>query len=205
MKIAVCTAWGNDPSVIRMIESIPKDWDIFLVEGRFSYSKLPEFCDLELVKKVMKFPNVKILHRSGLEFDVRNRYLEEMKGYDFALMLDTDEHIIEYDHVDFENSVKDLKESYHLIDVLYNGQSKQQGRFFVKPFNWRYHNSHKYITNGKIVKAVFEADSMIKGIKVIHDDSIRSKELQETIEEYQQHLWKLESGRNLRQEIPQYD
>lgn len=192
-KVAIGICWGQDPCIFRLLDSIPKEWKIYVIDGRFTNSKLEtEYASKKLRGRVSSYPNVELCNRSGMEYDVRNKYLEEMGGYDYAIMLDTDEYIIEYNKEVFEEHIKKLKEGYHLIDVWYDNEQRQQGRFFINPNNWRYHKSHKYVTNGKEVKAIYKADSVILGITVRHDDAPRPEELKQIIEDYQQQLWKYE-------------
>lgn len=197
MKIAVVTVWGNDPLIFKMIESIPTWWDIILVEGTFTDSKVANHANSEYVTRLEQYPNVKLYHRSGLEYQVRNKYLEEMDGeeeeYDYALMMDSDEIITNYHEIEFCESLKGLKEGYYLIDSLYADGIRQQGRLFVSPANFRYHKSHKYlIHNDSSISAIFHAKKGLKGISLRHDDSDRPQDLKQNIEEYQYKLWKYE-------------
>ena len=196
MKISVVTVWGNDPLIFRMIQSVPKWWDIILVEGTFTDSKIPNHPNPEYLEQLKTYSNVTLFHRSGLEYEVRNKYLEQLEGYDYALMMDSDEYIEEYNEIQFCASIKRLNEGYYLIDSMYGDELREQGRFFVNPYNFRYHNSHKYIINNNVTSAIFHAKKGLEGIALRHDDSLRPDIIKQDIEEYQQKLWIYESEMN---------
>ena len=192
MNIAIVTVWYNDPSIIRMIESIPKEWPIIISYGLFTDSKAKE--DLTLYNRVLLYPNVTIVERNGLEVDIRNRYMEEMKGFDYCLMMDSDEFITRYDETEFEESITSLEHDLHMIrftgDIV-------NGRFFVNPSQWRYFKSHKFITDGKVTRSISKGGKTVDGIVLGYNEDMRSKELQDVINDYQDKLWEYESDHNI--------
>ncbi len=175
-----------------MVRSIPKEWQIFIIEGQFTNSKIPSKLDKEIIKEMDKRLNVRVLHRDGMEFEVRNKYLEQLNQYEFALMMDSDEYIEEFNHSIFTDSILELEQDIYLIDIKYGQEVRQQGRFFVIPTDFRYFKSHKYLKlKGRII-GVNSAKKGVKGIVLRHDDSSRPKDIKNKIEEYQKKLWKYE-------------
>ena len=99
-RISICvgTVWYQDPSIFRMIESIPKEWDILIVDGVFTGSDAKEkYSSEELRDEILTYPNTKLFNRADLEYKVRNKYHEESEDYDYCLVIDSDEWITEFD------------------------------------------------------------------------------------------------------------
>lgn len=190
--IAVCTAWYNDPSIIRMIESIPSDWDIILSYGLFTNCKAKE--DIKLLDKVRTYRNVRIVRGYGLEVDIRNRYMEEMSPYDNMIMIDSDEYIMTLNREIFELHIQDLEYGLHMVE--FEGKLVN-GRFFVTPEKWRYHKSHKFITDGTTIQNINTGVSTIQGILLGHDENMRPQQIKDDINEYQKQLWAYESLNNI--------
>ena len=86
-RICVGTVWYNDPSIFRMIDSIPEEWDIMIIDGRFTGSPAKdEYSSKYLRDKILTYPNTTIHDKTGMEYEVRNTYLENSEGYDYCII-----------------------------------------------------------------------------------------------------------------------
>jgi hypothetical protein len=192
LRIAVGISWFADPLIVRTLASIPDDWDILLIDGRYDYyDSSRKKSETELVRTVRNQSNVKYSAFSGPEHEKRNQYLKKARKYQYMLILDSDEYITEYDQQKFEDSLRWLNHGLHLVSFINkNGLPTQYGRLLVNPHQWRYKDSHKYITDGKETRPVSQADGIVTGITVRHDDTNRPELLKQDIEAYQKELWK---------------
>ncbi len=194
MKIAVGVCWGQDPSIFRLLDSIPKSWKVFVIDGRFTNSNFKnEYSSKELRNQLNMYPNVEIHKRAGMEYYVRDLYFELMEGYDYGLVIDSDEYIIYFDEKIFLENIKTL-DSLHLLEYQ---NTIHYGRFFVKPSRWRHYKSHKFVRRSGVVQSISQAQKVVKGLILAHDENLRSKPLQDIINAYQKQLWKYENENNI--------
>lgn len=194
-NICVGTVFHDDPSIFRMIDSIPESWEIIIIDGRFTGSRAKEeFSSKYLRSKILTYPNTTILDGIGMEYENRNRYLEASEWFDFLMVLDSDEWIDEFNPELFYNYISHLTEGLHSIE---GDDYKYHSRLHVKPSEWRYYKSHKYFKHNGEIRNVNKGDSKVNGIKISMNDDLRSKELINTIHEYQKQLWKYEDTLDL--------
>jgi hypothetical protein len=180
MRVAVITVWYNDPSIIRMLDSIPKDWDIYVIHSLFNGCDLQN--DEDLVEKVKNYDNVVISEKNGEEWEVRQYSMDITDIYDVRIILDSDEFIINYDESTFEDEIHELFKGYYAINCIKNDKLTNYGRVFINE-DVTYLKSHKYLNVGK-PKDIFHS------ILIETNDDLRSTQIKNAIEEYQQELWK---------------
>lgn len=194
MKICVGTVWYNDPSIFRMIESIPKDWTILVVDGKFTGSPAKEDYSNEKIRnQVMSYPNVSLFDKTGMEYEVRNAYMQATIGYDYCLVIDSDEWITSLDkEVFYDNLKKSVFGTYLLEYNKGTTENTQYGRLIVDPHKWRHWKSHRFLEYNGHVTGIAEAGPMVKGIQLAFNEDLRPQELKDTIEQYQKQLWKHE-------------
>ncbi len=188
-RICVGLVWYEDPSVFRTIDSIPEDWEIIIVDGRFEGSKAEtEYSSEELRYKVKKYKNVTLIDFSGMEYQSRSVYFEHSEGFDILIVIDSDEWISYFDAELFYNYVKRLESGKHTINLV--PKNSWIPRLFVDPSKWRYYKSHRNLKydDGEI-QNVSRGDSRVNGIEISTNEDLRSDKLKKTIQEYQDQLW----------------
>ena len=172
-----------------MIESIPKEWDIIVVDGRWTGSESPDkLSPKHLRDKVITYKNVTLIDFNGMEFESRNVYFEHSEYFDFLLQIDSDEWITTLDKELFYNYINKLESGMHTLPFDNNHTS----RLYVHPFDWRYWKSHKYLKHKGIIQQINRPDSRVNGIELSTNEDLRSDELKKTIKDYQKQLWKYE-------------
>ena len=191
-RVCVGTVWFQDPSIFRMLDSIPKDWTVFVIDGRWiGSSALEKQSSKYLRDKVDMYQNVELITMPDIEeWDSRNTYHVLSRYYEYMLVIDSDECITELDIERFYNFITIMPEDLYLLEFERNGEQSQRGRFMVNPFAWRHKLSHKwFVHDGKLKKISHASYPVIKGIKLKTDESLRPKELKDQINMYQEWLW----------------
>lgn len=174
-----------------MIDSIPEEWDIMIIDGRFTGSSAKEeYSPKHLRDKILTYPNTSILNKTGMEHEVRNTYLENSDGYDYCLIIDSDEYIVQFDDELFYESLGELNHGLHLLEYNKGKPSHTQyGRVIVNPSEWTYINSHKFLKSRGSITQISHGDSLLRGIRMEFNEDLRPLELQNTINKYQEWLW----------------
>ena len=192
-RICVGLVWYEDPSIFRTIDSIPEEWEIIVVDGRFEGSEAPtEYSSKYLRDKVRTYKNVTLLDFSGMEYMSRNKYLESSSCFDICIQIDSDEWISYFNEELFYNYVSKLKSGKHSIELV--PKDKWIPKLLINPYRWRYYLSHRLLKyDDGDIQSVSRGDSRVNGIEISTNDDLRPRELKKYIEDYQDKLWAYET------------
>ena len=180
-----------------MIESIPTQWEIIVVDGRWTGNKAPDkFSSKDLRDKVESYKNVTLIEYSGMEFEARNKYFEASSSFDILILIDSDEWISNFNEEIFYNYISHLTEGKHKIESPQSNSFIP--RLFINPYRWRYYKSHKFLKfDDGAIENISHGVSVVNGIEISTDDKLRPAELAKYIEEYQKQLWKYETEQGI--------
>jgi hypothetical protein len=190
--IAFGICWYDDPSIFRLLDSLPKESKKIVVDGRFKLSEYPyKLSHPSLRKSVLEYDNIRLIDAPDLmEQDKRNTYLKEMKDYDFGIMLDSDEWLVE---VDWDMVLEALAElprqpAMHGIDCYYSGNDvTPYPRIFVMPSSIKHFKTHNiFDVGGNIMRS--PNTKPLKGIRMRMNDEMRSDKYLKESSNYQKNM-----------------
>ena len=178
-----------------MIDSIPKEWEIIVIDGRWTGNKAPDkFSSKDLRDKVESYKNVTLVDGNDMEFEARNQYFERAEMFDILITIDSDEWIGTLNEELFYNYINNLDGGMHYLE--FSNTHKSGSRLYVNPFEWRYYKSHKYLKHNGKIQQINRPDSMVNGIELLTNDDLRTEEMIKYINDYQKQLWKYEDTLN---------
>jgi hypothetical protein len=197
MKLAAGIIFFNDlPSLQRCLYTLINDIDIiFAIDGKFP--EFPGSSDLstdgsrELVKS---FSRCKLIDFPKSEFEKRSKYLQlcEESNVDVLLIIDSDEYVLENaDWKTFKENLKTMivdrdkcSRNVYAVDLQINSNNDKflsYPRIWYKPYEMEYYgDKHYYFRNKYGLKdnLSHQADhsvNTIKGIRLGHDHTLRTK------------------------------
>lgn len=189
VSIGIC--WYNDPSIFRLLDSIPKEFKKIIIDGKFKLNKsINELSDRSLREKVIKYPNVTLIDAPNLaEPDKRNKYLEGNESK-YLIILDSDEYVVVADWTKFMESIRELEVGVHdiFIETDKQGGISSYPRLWVYPEHYRYRICHNIWTDtvrGIAYKSGNTGGKQIPGLLIGTDDDMRSKEYLDYTSAYQ--------------------
>jgi hypothetical protein len=173
-----------------------------IIHGRYANNPIrPKPCYTDDTSKLAEsFPLgtviLKRLHQPTSEIDMRNLYMKTAgdKGFDWLLVLDSDEYIApNADWTKFREQLeycKSLQLQHQVFDVTFEGTNAERGprpRLFYRPLSVRYWKRHYWwvLTEQDIaLKGVGDAGRTIEGIIVLQDKGQQNQEYKDAIESY---------------------
>lgn len=192
----------NDPSILRLLDSLPKSVQKIIVDGRFKLSKFEsKLSDETLRTKILSYPKTIILDASDMyEHEKRNQYMNLMRGFKFGLMLDSDEYVLKSD---WDLFMADCRQyDYGIYGVHFDidsGSGAHYPRLFVNPADWSYHQKHNVFRNEKTGDLVHSNQASIQwrkeqlqGLHIGMNDDLRDKKYIDTVYDYQVKLMEYE-------------
>jgi hypothetical protein len=180
---------------------------IYAIDGRFIGPDFGSAEDPDL-SNVADFNNskLKIISCAAAEWQKRQRYLDECyhDRPDFLLIPDTDEYLVVESIEAFEEHLTQIKQSaspqyiYHNVyDVNFIDKSESiintKPRIWFRPYQMKYINSlsfcnKQYVHYHTGPNGQMYAIGLIKGISLIHNKNLRSKEHETKNKEYRYRL-----------------
>lgn len=190
LRFVIGTIWYNDPSIIRMIESFPKEIPIVIVDGGFDGG----ISDDELRKKVMSYKNVVLIDCPEKEVRKRQMLLYLCRNFKYCMVVDSDEYLYKCDWEEFLIDLFNLDEGIHHVMLedlsrLENGKPRisAYGKLMINPIEWEYVKCHNVLRNKKTGETnplhKFKG-KIFENIMLRQDDDMRSKEYMEKHDEY---------------------
>lgn len=199
-KALAISCYDDIPGLDRLLSSeVIGFFDkIIVIEGRYrGYPENPgynpEFVS-EFIKRISRWKKDKISYirmDNFKQIEKRNRYFELASGFDFLLVLDSDEYCA-IDGAVFENSLKTLvgsTERCFPLEFLNLGYRMFAPRLFYRPSGLHHKELANSISHGSIYdesdKEVvhdiwqfrgIKAGEYLKGIRLYHDKEKRSEE-----------------------------
>ena len=142
-----------------------------------------------------EYENVILIDCPADEVTKRNRYLEACREYgiEYLLIIDSDEYLIERNFTQFIKSCEAYNGPDEILGIscCYDGVNYgAYPRLWKNPGNWEYHRNHnifKNRTNGQLLRSPPTA-TVIEGIKMAWDVSLRTREQESKTSEYQAKL-----------------
>lgn len=212
MKFGVGLSVYNDVSgLTRLLQSVavPQIANILVVDGRYRGFRSRSELSTDGTRESCKaYDNVVLVDLPATQIKKRNRYLQLSKEYglDFLIIMDSDEYIQEganwplFTHA-CEESVRLDEYQYRIYDVRYQNEMPwdlgERPRVWFKPWQIRYDVKHfRWIIKAKCKdRKVYEGNNgrrLLPGITIKHQRSIRPKERNEAMDNYEDRLMHLE-------------
>lgn len=202
MKITAGIVFYQDAKgLARCLDSIYTHVDeIICVDGKF-----PEFkADSELStdgsrELIEKYPNTRLIDFPATEVSKRNVYLKLCET-ECLLPIDSDEYIVgNWDM--FNDNLQDISDLEPSTDIFSIRASRGRGqefwpRIWMHPTQMEYYKAHNVFRNKKTGLCLYSAtaaSTLIDGITMKADDSLRDTEYLANLETYQQNLLKTEN------------
>lgn len=176
-----------------------------IIHGRYSHNPMPpKPCltkDTTLVAQSKAFPNGSIifkrLYQQSTEIEMRNMYLDiaARKGYDWLLVIDSDEYIapnanweLFREQLEF---VQSLQLKHQIFDVMFEGTVAERGPrprlFYLRPGSvqyWKHHYWWVLQEQNICYKGISDAGRIIEGIYMLEDKSLRDSKYAHAITSY---------------------
>jgi len=195
--------WYNDPSIIRLLDSLPAHIPKTIIDGKFQYLKdIPELSEPELRHRVLTYPNVTLIDAPNLtEPEKRQLYLDTDSKAIF--IIDSDEWVSLADWSAFERELDSLDFGIHLVNFdVDNRFHAKYPRVWINPKDWKYVDCHNVFENTKAnlsVRSNSYNGYTFTSIRCAMNDDLRSPEYTKKIDEYQK--WLEEYERPLRKRL----
>jgi hypothetical protein len=190
--------WYNDASIFRLLDSIPKEYEKIIIDGKFKLNpNKKELSDESLRLKVLEYDNVKLIDAPNLsEPEKRQKYLDN-NNHKYLIIIDSDEYIKYADWERFYDFISKLESGIHHVffEVDENGGTSTYPRLWVNPSDWKYavcHNIFKNDKLGLILKSGFSDGETCPGLLCGMDDKLRTEEYVKNTYDYQVEMIKFE-------------
>ena len=95
MTICIATIWYNDPSIIRMITSLPEDIPILVIDGVFEGHDGDPLSDEAIREQVKGYSNVTLIDAPNLDEPKKRQIYLDILMCKYTLVIDSDEYIQE--------------------------------------------------------------------------------------------------------------
>ena len=176
-----------------MLDSIPKEIDVLVVDGKFTDMEGEPFSDDQMKDKVKSYPNVTLVGYTGTEVNKRNFMMKTISLHKYCLIIDSDEFVKIADWPYFYKEICKHDEGILGVRLEFNfGGSGYFGHLWVHPEDWEFYKSHKNYRNKKTNRVVSSGDYgkiTLPGILIHGDDKLRSEAYLAKVEAYQETLW----------------
>lgn len=203
--------YANARGLDRTLKSLQGITDInIVVHAKFaSFGYYDDYSLIETKHVCSKYPNTRliiIMPEEESTYDqiyCRNMYMKNAKDCDFLLVIDDDEYVEldKKEELSFRDKLEAIDDSkklsqYRIFSVDYFdpilGVDVHRGRIFYKPSTVRYHGKHYWYIltdqNNRFING--ESDSpipyVVRGIRLVQDDKLRSKEYEDAYAKYEQ-------------------
>ena len=180
--------WYDDSSIFRLLDSLPREAQKIVVDGRFGFNPNKNELSQEALRgRVKLYPNTIIIDAPNLsEPEKRNKYLQTDKKYLF--IIDSDEYIIVADWDKVFKFLENLKGGVH--DIFFEmdefGGIGCYPRLWIYPKYFKYHLCHNMWSDnrtGEFYKSGNTGGAQIPGILCGMNDKLRTPEnLQNTVD-----------------------
>ena len=184
--------WYNDPSIKRLLDSLPESVPKIIIDGKFSFlDSKQELSSPELRELVKSYPNVTLIDAPNLlEPDKREKYLDvDAKA---VFIIDSDEWVSWADWDRFREELKPLQYGIHQIEFVENGQYfANYPRVWINPRDWHYVECHNIFENrksGERLRSSGTGGIMFKSVQCSMNDSLRSPEFVNQVFNYQKKM-----------------
>ena len=119
LSFGIC--WYNDPSIFRLLDSLPKQAKKIIVDGKFKMNPSKQDLSFKYLRdKVLEYDNIELIDAPNLdEPRKRDLYLID-NPYKYLIIMDSDEFIVSHRWDDFFNAIKDIDDGIHNL-VGFNG------------------------------------------------------------------------------------
>jgi hypothetical protein len=212
VKVGVGITFYEDVQGIERLLSSLRSLDInkiLAIDGRYPGFHSPSDLSTDGSRECFRgYHNAVLVDYPATQIKKRNKYLELSKvyGLDFLLILDSDEYIEEggnwslFKHA-CEESVRLDEYQYRIYDVRYQNEMEwdlgERPRVWFKPWQIRYDVKHyRWIIRAKCKdRPVYEGNCgrrLLPGITIKHQRSIRPKERNKAMDDYEDRLMHLE-------------
>jgi hypothetical protein len=204
VKIAagICT-YSDSLGLARCLESLAGQVEPIVIHGPYpSYTRHDPFSFQETSAVCKAYPNTRLidLPEPLPEIQRRQLYLDNANNYDFLLVIDSDEYIVEANWSKFKDNLQTilLGKHFYIYDIMFAGHPSQAGprpRLFRDPSKIRYYKKHYWwhLPTDRIAAGASDSCQIVDGIKLMWDDTLRSEDRKKAKEEYQQQLLQDES------------
>jgi hypothetical protein len=190
-------AFNDRKSLFRTLSTLTGCHYIFLVDGRFADFDYPTDLSDDGTRDLPElFENVVLIDCPATdEVTKRNRYLQACREYgiDYLIIIDSDEYVIDADWTRFFQNLAVLETTENVLGLscCYDGTHfGPYPRLWKNPGQMEYyrcHNIFKNTTNGQIMRSP-PASTVVEGIKLAWDVSLRTAEQERKTSEYQAKL-----------------
>lgn len=200
--LAVGICFYDDPSIIRLLDSLPQSIQKIVIDGRFKLSKFHnKLSDETLRDKIKSYPKTILADAPDMyEHEKRNQYLKFMRGFKFGLMLDSDEYVSRADWSLFLADCRRFDDGIYGVHFdIDSGSGAHYPRLFVNPSDWSYYQKHNIFRNSKTNDLVHSSQASIQwqkeqlqGLSIGMNDNLRSEQYVNCVYDYQVELLKYE-------------
>ena len=197
-KLSFGICWYNDPSIFRLLDSLPKQAKKIIIDGKFKMNPSKQELSFKYLRdKVLEYDNVDLIDAPNLdEPRKRDMYLID-NPYKYLIIMDSDEFIVSYRWDDFFNAVKNIDEGIHnlFIETDSMGGTSTYPRLWASPKDWRYTMCHNIFKNeklGLVQRSGSTNGKTIPGLLMSTNDDMRDETYLKQVSEYQGHMIKFE-------------
>lgn len=165
---------------------------VYCVDGKFpDYDYPVELSDDGSRELVLSYTNTVLIDCPADEVTKRNRYLEACKE-SVAIMIDSDEYVLEADWSVFRKNCEKLPADKNLFGLLakHTDGPGIYPRLFRAPQEMEYHRCHNFFRH-KPTGDIFRSPSLstaVEGLTLAWDDSLRKQDHIDRTFEYQKRL-----------------
>ena len=208
VKIAagICT-YSDAKGLDRLLSTLADHVDLsIIIHGSFpNFPQDPHSLDdtLAVIKQYSK-SNIWMIDmgKPQLEPISRQMYFESTYGYDFCLVIDSDEYVS--DGADWDifrgnlEIITDTQSPFYIYDVMFDGPPHHawpRPRLFYQPWKIKYGGLHIQwiLPDGKKVTSLSDSRQIIEGIRISHDISYRPESRTEARQTYRNWLAQYET------------
>ena len=176
-KLIICTIFYQDLKGLERLVSSKHNLDIIFVDGRFLGWDGPPL-STDGSREFLHSKGYEIIDAPDLiEYQKRNKYVEKAHelGYDYCLVIDSDEYIEYYNRTMIENDLLFFLDSYSHVQK-YDSTSHN-------PYQKLYKTTARHLDNHRQsyidTRPIFSPDNrIIHGLVTVHDPKHRSEERQ---------------------------
>lgn len=178
LSFGIC--FYGDPSIIRLLDSLPKQNKKIVIDGKFKFNpNKEELSDETLRESILKYDNVVLIDAPNLmECDKRQLYCTDNDS-EYLFIIDSDEYIIAADWARFFEYIHTLESGIHDIffEVDNNGGVSSYPRLWVNPKEWKYVKTHNIFKNDNlgIFKSGNTGGTQCPGVLCGMGDELRSE------------------------------
>lgn len=188
----ICTY--NDPSIFRLLDSLPESVDKIVIDGRFAFNpNSQELSDKSIRDKILEYKNITLIDAPNLSEPEKRQIYLTGNNHKYLFIIDSDEYIIVAEWERFYDFIKTLDSGIH--DIFYevdhcNG-STSYPRLWVNPSEWKYVHTHNIFKNEKLGLILKSGDTKGRQCPAVlcgMGDEMRSPEYLKDTFEYQKKM-----------------